>query len=286
MVKRNSRDNGTSTGPRSAETDSRLAEYQAQRSKIQEAVASTERLLAENVAVFRSLKMPQAMPKPGRILRELDLAGLLGTDVMAVGTNAFAVYQIEATARFLNVADETEDFDLAWCRDSGCEPGAARRKAPETDGGPPADRQVISYQSTQTLPGAGFGRLPSRASRGAVIVSHETGWRRFFANGDFPGAGMAAAGTARASRDRCERRQTSTDIRPRSALDGAAQNMAFEKARPQCHQPGAAHDFDSPKIHDEVGRCAGPYLFFPECEPCLPRLPEGATLLEIAQDLF
>jgi hypothetical protein len=118
MVKRNSRDNGTSAGPRTAETDARLAEYQAQRSTIQETVASTERLLAENVAVFRSLKMPQAMPKPGRFLRELDLAGLLGNDVMAVGTNAFAVYQIEATARFLNVADETEDFDLAWCRDS------------------------------------------------------------------------------------------------------------------------------------------------------------------------
>jgi hypothetical protein len=119
MIKQGSRDNGVSAGPRSDETDARLAAYQAERSSAQSSVTATEEALAEIVTLYRSLKMPQTMPKPGRLLRELDLAGLLGADVMAVGTNALVVYQIEATARFVNVPDETEDFDLAWCRESG-----------------------------------------------------------------------------------------------------------------------------------------------------------------------
>lgn len=119
MVKRHSRDNGTSEGPRTEATDRRLREYRAEREAAQAAFDGTEAALAETVLLYRSLKLPLMMPMPGRLLRELDLAGLLGSDVMAVGTNAFAVYQIEATARFAGIADETEDFDLAWCRDSG-----------------------------------------------------------------------------------------------------------------------------------------------------------------------
>lgn len=119
QVKRHSRDNGTTEGPRSDESDARLAEFLSTREAASTDEKNTATALAENVRVYRSLRLPQTMPKPGRLLRELDIAGLLGTDVMAVGTNAFSVYQIEATARFVGVADETEDFDLAWCRDSG-----------------------------------------------------------------------------------------------------------------------------------------------------------------------
>jgi hypothetical protein len=119
IVKRHSRDNGTSEGVRDESTEQRLAEYRAERDAAQQTVAGTEPLLAENVSLYRTLRLPLTMPKPGRLLRELDIAGLLGTDVMAVGTNAFAAYQIAATARFANISDETEDFDLAWCRGSG-----------------------------------------------------------------------------------------------------------------------------------------------------------------------
>jgi len=119
MVKRHSRDNGTSEGPRNEATEKRLADYLSEREAAQRAVTGTNETLVEIVTLYRSLKLPLAMPKPGRLLRELDVAGLLGTDVMAVGTNAFAAYQLEATARFANLSDETEDFDLAWCRGSG-----------------------------------------------------------------------------------------------------------------------------------------------------------------------
>jgi hypothetical protein len=70
---------------------------------------------------WKALRLPLATNMPARILRELDLASLLGTDVMLVGTNAFAAYEIQARHKFLRGADETEDFDLGWCRGSSIE---------------------------------------------------------------------------------------------------------------------------------------------------------------------
>ena len=119
IVKRHSRDNGTSEGARDAATEARLAAYLEDREAADRAISRTSEVLAEIVTLYRTLRLPLAMPKPGRLLRELDLAGLLGSDVMAVGTTAFVVYQLEATARFAKLSDETEDFDLAWCRGSG-----------------------------------------------------------------------------------------------------------------------------------------------------------------------
>lgn len=119
IAKRHSRDSGTSLGPRNEESEAKLAQYQEEREAAQHALSATEAALAEVVAQYKALKLPVAMPLPARILRELDVAALLGTDLMAVGTNAFLVYQIEAGARFVDASDETEDFDLAWCRGAG-----------------------------------------------------------------------------------------------------------------------------------------------------------------------
>ncbi len=115
-LKSRSGGSNTTLGVRSPETEQRLAEYLAERQSAQTAVEETEHALAEIVALFRGLKLPVAMPKPARILRELDIAGYLGTDLMLVGTNAFAAYEVEAGCRFTRGIDETEDFDLAWCR--------------------------------------------------------------------------------------------------------------------------------------------------------------------------
>ena len=78
--------------------------------------------LTEIVRQYRALKLPLAMPRPARILRELDRLELLGTDLMLVGSNAFAACEIEAGCRFLGGLDETEDFDLAWCRGARVRP--------------------------------------------------------------------------------------------------------------------------------------------------------------------
>ena len=56
----------------------------------------------------------------GPILREADCRGLLDGDLLVVGTNALLAYAYEAVAG-LGLADETEDFDLAW---TGSEPAS------------------------------------------------------------------------------------------------------------------------------------------------------------------
>lgn len=119
-IKRRATDAGTTLGVRSPETEQALREFEVEREAADFAIEQTSQALAEIVRQYRALRLPLAMPKPARILRELDIAGLLGYDLMLVGTNAFAAYEIEAGCRFPSgICDETEDFDLAWCRGSG-----------------------------------------------------------------------------------------------------------------------------------------------------------------------
>lgn len=126
-VKKHSRDSGSTMGVRSEETEALLLEYKRQRDEVQEAVTATQAALAEYIRLYRTLRLP-LMPEPAaKILRELDIAGLLGHDLMLVGANAFAAYELEAGCRFM--PDEaTEDFDLAWCRGSGISLSAISEK--------------------------------------------------------------------------------------------------------------------------------------------------------------
>jgi hypothetical protein len=50
------------------------------------------------------------------LLREFDRHGLLGSSLVVVGTNAMAVYEIEARVRFATAAgvDSTLNFDMTW----------------------------------------------------------------------------------------------------------------------------------------------------------------------------
>lgn len=56
--------------------------------------------------------------KQAEILRKLDIEGLLGTDLMVVGTNAFSAYEWAANATFPAGNKAAQDFDLTWCRDT------------------------------------------------------------------------------------------------------------------------------------------------------------------------
>jgi hypothetical protein len=117
-VKQRSGDPGTTQGKRDPQTEARLAQYKQQRVDADAALKETEAALTEIIRQYRALRLPIAMPRPARILRELERRDLLGTDVMLVGSNAFAAYEIEAGCRFGRNLFETEDFDLAWCRGS------------------------------------------------------------------------------------------------------------------------------------------------------------------------
>ena len=120
--------NGTTLGVRSAETEAQFAQYYTERQALEQNLALTEKRLAEVLAQYRALKLPLASVLPGRILRELDIAQLLGQDLMLVGTNAFAAYELHARQRFLRGVGETEDFDLGWCRGSAISLSSARSR--------------------------------------------------------------------------------------------------------------------------------------------------------------
>ena len=115
-VKLTSSDPGTTVGPRSAATEQRLNDFKALKYDLKAKIEATNLLIAERAQQYRSLRLPVLPDRQGEILRELDRRGLLGNDLLVVGTNAFAAYEFVCGARFPVGNEETEDFDLAWCR--------------------------------------------------------------------------------------------------------------------------------------------------------------------------
>jgi hypothetical protein len=73
-------------------------------------------LLRREGALYRTMRLPRISSAAAELLREFDRYGLLGGSLMVVGTNAMAVYEIEARTRFATAAgvDTTQDFDMTW----------------------------------------------------------------------------------------------------------------------------------------------------------------------------
>ncbi len=118
-VKRSSSDSGTTIGPRSEETETKLAEFTQQKTDLKQRIADTDKTIGDRAAQYRALRLPPIPDRQAEILRALDVADLLRNDLMVVGTNAFIAYSLLCNARFPTGVEETEDFDLAWCRNSG-----------------------------------------------------------------------------------------------------------------------------------------------------------------------
>ena len=116
-VKETSSDNGTTKGARGVETERILNEFTERKAELKARVASLARVVAERASQFRATRrLPLLQDEQAQLLRALDYAGLLGTDLMVVGTNAFAAYEMACRARFPVGNEATLDFDLAWCR--------------------------------------------------------------------------------------------------------------------------------------------------------------------------
>ena len=118
-VKRSSSDSGTTIGPRSDVTEAKLAEFTQHKAELKKRVSDADKTIGDRAAQYRALRLPPIPDRQAEILRALDVAELLRNDLMVVGTNAFIAYSLLCNARFPTGVEETEDFDLAWCRDSG-----------------------------------------------------------------------------------------------------------------------------------------------------------------------
>lgn len=106
--------NGSSLGPRTADTERMFDEYQTAKGELRDRVARLSPTLDEATAVYRALRLPMIDSYAARLMRELDLRELLGPVVLAVGTTATAAYQLEAAAIFDSPAHATRDIDLTW----------------------------------------------------------------------------------------------------------------------------------------------------------------------------
>lgn len=109
--------NGVSLGRMNAEREEYFASYRAEKERLKEQIRLLRPALAESAALYRVLRLPMLSNEAGPILRECDRRGLLGSQLLVVGTNAIAAYMVEANAT-IALPDETEDFDLAWISDT------------------------------------------------------------------------------------------------------------------------------------------------------------------------
>lgn len=120
-----------SLGLRSLETEGIKLDYERRRSLLDDSLEASEQRMVKLLRQYQALHLPQIMSLPGKILRELDRWSLLGSELIVVGTVAFPAYEIEARERFARGMDETEDFDLGWCRGAGLHLFEQPRSEPE-----------------------------------------------------------------------------------------------------------------------------------------------------------
>ncbi len=117
-IKTTSNDNGTTAGRRSPATESQFQDYTESKNRLKERVSATDEQLRERAGLYRRLRLPSIPDRQAEIIRRLDIEGMMGTDLMVVGTNAFIAYEAACGARFPTGNEETEDFDMAWCRNT------------------------------------------------------------------------------------------------------------------------------------------------------------------------
>jgi hypothetical protein len=63
-------------------------------------VADADILIEQRALQYRALRLPVMLDRQGEILRALDVAGLLRNDLLVVGTNAFAAYEVLCGMKF------------------------------------------------------------------------------------------------------------------------------------------------------------------------------------------
>ncbi len=105
--------NGTSLGRWDAAMATRFDAYRAEKAELKQRLEVSGAAVDDTARLARALRVPMLASAAGQVLREADCRGLLDGQLLVVGTNALLAYAYEAVGR-LDLADETEDFDLAW----------------------------------------------------------------------------------------------------------------------------------------------------------------------------
>ncbi|MBO0906002.1 GSU2403 family nucleotidyltransferase fold protein [Jiella sonneratiae] len=103
-----------SLGPRSADTEKTKAAFDEAKADARAIHDAARRRIEEMAPVNRAMGLGRLPVIAARILRKLDDAGLLGSSVCIVGTNALHCYEAMAGGHFATELASTEDIDLLF----------------------------------------------------------------------------------------------------------------------------------------------------------------------------
>lgn len=105
---------GESLGPRSAETEKILADFQKAKKEAKNRLASLKNRLKEQ-SRFCKAAMIQRVPRiVAGVLRVLDQRNLLGQNILVIGTNAMYAYEAAAGLFLDRPLTATRDMDILW----------------------------------------------------------------------------------------------------------------------------------------------------------------------------
>lgn len=112
--KLDARGNGRVIGLRSPETEATLQAARRRKADLREREATTRARLAEEARLAKALRIARVPRTASAVLRVLNRAGLLGRNVIVVGTHALYAYEAAAGVRFDSSVMETTDVDIFW----------------------------------------------------------------------------------------------------------------------------------------------------------------------------
>lgn len=104
----------SSLGARSAATERIKAEYDRGRQEVARHLTELRAVLKRQSAVNRAVGLGRVPVTASRIIRAIDAAGMLGSALRVVGTNAIYAYEATAGVRIDPGLTTTEDIDLLF----------------------------------------------------------------------------------------------------------------------------------------------------------------------------
>ena len=106
--------NAKSLGVRAPETEQIAAQFHAGKAEAQVRLKSLKATLAVQAKINAVLRLGSAPVVVGEVCQRLSLAGLLGKNLMVIGTNSLLAYEAMAGVRFAREVMATTDIDLLW----------------------------------------------------------------------------------------------------------------------------------------------------------------------------
>jgi len=105
---------GRSLGPQSDETEAKYKAFRKGKSEAAERLKSIQKAMDEKAALNRAVGLNRVPFIVSRIVRELDKQGMLGNNILIVGTHAIYAYEALAGVTVYRDLLATADVDFLW----------------------------------------------------------------------------------------------------------------------------------------------------------------------------